>query len=249
MSAVGYALGADGVGEITLARPERHNAVDAELIAGLHDALGAARDDGATALLLSGAGPSFCSGHDLGAPPPASAAELRRNVDLLQDVSRILRATVPSVAAVHGYAIGAGCELALSCDLVVAARDATFGLPEVPLGLAIGGGSSAQLVHTVGPLRARELVLLGERFGAARACELGLVTTVVPSEQLADHARGLARTLALQPPQALAAAKAVLQAVVEQPMETAYALETDAMVAAISSQEAATAAAAFKERR
>ena len=249
MTAVRYASHPDGVGDIPLDRPAPHNAVDEAPVEGLHDALAAAAADGARALLLRGAGPSFCSGHDLQAAAPASEAELRHHVERLQDVSRILRATVPSVAAVHGHAIGAGCELALSCDLVLAASDARFRMPEVPLGLAIGGGSSALLVHAVGPLRARELVLLGEPFDADRAQALGLVNAVVEPAELPTRARALAATLAAQPPRALAAAKDVLHAVADHALERAYALETDAMVATNDSDEAAAAAAAFLGRR
>lgn len=234
----------DAVAELTLRRPHRHNAVDEQLVEDLHAALHEAELGGAATLLLVGEGPSFCSGHDLAAPA-MSAEDTRRHVERLQDVSRILRAGVPSVAAVHGYALGAGFELALSCDLVVAAEDARFGLPEVPMGLAIGGGASAVLVRAVGAQRARQLVLLGECFGAARAAELGLVVEVAPLAAARDRALALAQRLAEQPREALAVAKQLLQAVDDDELEPAYERETEAMLAAAGSAEAEGAARTF----
>lgn len=248
-ASVGISLHDDGVAEIELRRPHRHNAVDVGLISGLLDALAAAEREGAAALLLRGSGPSFCSGHDVGSTATMAGADVREHLERMQVVSRILRATVPSVAAVHGYALGAGFELALSCDLVVAADDAVFGLPEVPMGLAIGGGSSAVLVRTLGPQRARELVLLGERFGAARARELGLVNETVAATALPDRARALATRLAGQPRQALATAKSVLNAVTDDELEPAYEREVAAMLACGTSAEAAAAATAFRAER
>ena len=95
---------------------------------------------------------------------------------------------VPVIAAVHGYALGAGCEFALGCDLVVADETAQFGFPEVGVGLSVTGGISSLLPRAIGPARAKELLVLGERFGAGRAAELGLVNRVVPTGQHVDTA-------------------------------------------------------------
>ncbi|WP_320668688.1 enoyl-CoA hydratase/isomerase family protein [Patulibacter defluvii] len=236
------------VAELTLRRPDRHNAVDERLVEDLHAALDEAAAGGAAALVLVGEGRSFCSGHDVGAPAMDPAAT-RHHVERLQDVSRVLRAGVPSVAAVRGYALGAGFELALSCDLVVAAEDARFGLPEVPMGLAIGGGASALLVRALGAVRARELVLLGGRIEARRALELGLVNEVRPADEVAARALELATRLAGQPATALATAKRLLGAVDAEELEAAYVRETEAMLASAGSDEAQAAAHAYAAAR
>jgi enoyl-CoA hydratase/carnithine racemase len=131
------------------------------------------------------------------------------------------------VAAVHGYALGAGCEFALGCDLVVAAQDAEFGFPEVSVGLSVTGGISRLLPLLVGPVRAKELLMLGDRFGAPRALELGLVNWIAPSGQHEILAAGIAVRLRDQPALALALAKQALDRGAECALEEAMAAETD----------------------
>jgi 2-(1,2-epoxy-1,2-dihydrophenyl)acetyl-CoA isomerase len=129
----------------------------------------------------------------------------------IQDVTRAIRALpAPVIAAVHGYALGAGAEFALGCDLVVASQDARFGFPEVGVGLSVTGGISALLPHTVGLVRAKELLFLGEHLSAEDAHRLGLVNRVVPAGMHEQAALDLAVRLAEQPPAALALAKSLL---------------------------------------
>ncbi|WP_007027272.1 enoyl-CoA hydratase/isomerase family protein, partial [Saccharomonospora iraqiensis] len=160
---------ADRVAVVRLNRPGRLNAVTPELVDDLIAALrGIATDEGVGAVVLTGAGRAFCSGHDLRQPPPEQ--EPRARLERLQEVTRTLRALPqPVVASVHGYAVGAGAEFALGCDLVLAADDAVFAFPEVGLGLSVTGAASRLLPLLVGPLRAKELVLRGERLDAATA--------------------------------------------------------------------------------
>jgi len=214
---------ADSVARIYLNRPHRLNAVVPELTAGLVTALGRAGQDGARVVILAGRGRAFCSGHDLKEPVPAETVlATRLRVDGIQEVTRAIRRFPgPVIAAVHGYALGAGCEFALGCDLVVAAQDVQFGFPEVSVGLSVTGGISRLLPLLVGPVRAKELLLLGDRFGAPRALELGLVNRVAPA---GEHE--LAR-LRDQPPQALALAKQALDRGAECALEEAMAAETD----------------------
>jgi 2-(1,2-epoxy-1,2-dihydrophenyl)acetyl-CoA isomerase len=220
---------ADAVARIYLNRPHRLNAVVPELTAGLVAAIGQAGRDGARVVVLAGRGRAFCSGHDLKeelAPETVLATRLR--VEQIQEVTRAIRRFPgPVIAAVHGYALGAGCEFALGCDLVVAAEDAQFGFPEVSVGLSVTGGISRLLPLLVGPVRAKELLLLGERFGAARALELGLVNQVAPAGEHEKVAAEIAARLRDRPALALALAKQALDRGAESALEEAMAAEVD----------------------
>src|ERR1700753_2255917 len=220
---------ADAVAWIHLNRPERLNAVVPELTAGLVAALTRAMQDGARVIVLAGRGRAFCSGHDLKELlPPEHVLATRLRVEQIQDGTRsIRRFPGPVIAAVHGYALGAGCEFALGCDLVVAAEDAQFGFPEVSVGLSVTGGISRLLPLLVGPVRAKELLLLGERFGAARALDWGLVNRVAAAGQHEQAAAEIAARLRDQPARALALAKQALDRGAESALEEAMAAEVD----------------------
>jgi 2-(1,2-epoxy-1,2-dihydrophenyl)acetyl-CoA isomerase len=226
--AVDYEL-TEAVARIYLNRPHRLNAVVPELTAGLAAALDRAGRDGARVAVLAGRGRAFCSGHDLKEPiPPETVLVTRLRVEQIQEVTRAIRRFPgPVIAAVHGYALGAGAEFALGCDLVVAAEDAQFGFPEVSVGLSVTGGISRLLPLLVGPVRAKELLLLGDRFGAARALELGLVNRVVPAGQHEQAAGQLAARLRDQPALALALAKQALDRGADCALEEAMAAEVD----------------------
>jgi 2-(1,2-epoxy-1,2-dihydrophenyl)acetyl-CoA isomerase len=226
--AVDYEL-TESIARIYLNRPHRLNAVVPELTEGLVMALGRAGRDEARAVVLAGRGRAFCSGHDLKEPlPPETVLGTRLRVEQIQEVTRAIRRFPgPVIAAVHGYALGAGCEFALGCDLVVAAEDAQFGFPEVSVGLSVTGGISRLLPLLVGPVLAKELLLLGDRFGAARALELGLVNRLAPAGQHERVAGELAARLRDQPALALALAKQALDRGADSALEEAMATETD----------------------
>jgi 2-(1,2-epoxy-1,2-dihydrophenyl)acetyl-CoA isomerase len=217
------------VARIYLNRPHRLNAVVPELTAGLIGAVGRAGEDGARVIILAGRGRAFCSGHDLKEPVQQETVLVtRRRVDAIQDVTRAIRRFPgPVIAAVHGYALGAGCEFALGCDLVVASEDAQFGFPEVSVGLSVTGGISRLLPLLVGPVQAKELLLLGERFGAGRAQELGLVNRVAPAGEHERAAGELAARLRELPALALGLAKQALDRGADCALEEAMAAEVD----------------------
>jgi 2-(1,2-epoxy-1,2-dihydrophenyl)acetyl-CoA isomerase len=217
------------VARIYLNRPHRLNAVVPELTAALTAALLRAAEDSARVVVLAGRGRAFCSGHDLKEPlEDETVLVTRRRVDAIQDVTRAIRSFPgPVIAAVHGYALGAGCEFALGCDLVVAGEDAWFGFPEVSVGLSVTGGISRLLPLLVGPVRAKELVLLGERFDAAAARDLGLVNRVVPAGEHEQVAGELAERLRELPALALTLAKQALDRGADSALEEAMATETD----------------------
>jgi 2-(1,2-epoxy-1,2-dihydrophenyl)acetyl-CoA isomerase len=217
------------VARVYLNRPHRLNAVVPELTDGLVAALDRAGEDGARVVILAGRGRAFCSGHDLKEPvtrEPVLAT--RRRVDGIQDVTRAIRRFPgPVIAAVHGYALGAGCEFALGCDLVVASEETWFGFPEVSVGLSVTGGISRLLSLLAGPVRAKEMLLLGERFDAATAKEMGLINRVCPAGQHESAAAEMAGRLADKPHRALTLAKQALDRGADCTLEEAMAAEVD----------------------
>jgi enoyl-CoA hydratase/carnithine racemase len=239
------------VAVITLNRPHRLNAVVPQLVEELCAALSRARKDQVGACVLTGTGRAFCSGHDLKQPAEAiSEDEDRRRLQRMQDVTRLIRqAPFPVIAAVHGYALGAGCEFALCCDLVVAASDAVFGFPEVGVGLGVTGGISYLLPLAVGPAKAKELVLLGEHLGAAEAHRLNLVNRLVAPGEDIDCALELARKLAGQSRRALSRAKLALDVGPAIGIEAAFEVEIANGLALHGGADAEHAAAAFRAAR
>src|SRR3954453_15230034 len=181
-------------------RPAKLNALNADLVQALTDALTAAQDDDAVSvIILAGAGRAFCAGADTSVPRPLTA-ETRRN--LVQHGDRnialtklLARVDKPIIAAVHGYALGAGCGLAFGSDLVVAAESARFGYPELKAGLT-ASTVSAHAVHLMGRKIAFELLTLCENITPQRAYELGLVNRVVPDDQLLPSALAMADVMA-----------------------------------------------------
>lgn len=246
-STVDYAI-EDGIASLYLNRPHRLNAVTPELVADLYRALEQATRDKAGAAVLAGRGRAFCAGHDLRQKTDSTdEAEHRRRLQAIQNVTRAVRqAPFPVIAAVHGYALGAGCEFALCSDLIVAAEDATFGFPEVGVGLSVTGGISHILPLCVGLPRAKELILLGEEFGAQEAASLGLINRVVPPAELYQAALKLATTLRDRPRLALSLAKSALDRGAQSTIETAYEVEIDHALATSRSYEAQEAAERFR---
>lgn len=244
----------DGIVELTLNRPDRLNALNFDLVEQLHAAVERAHGLNVGAGFLAARGRAFCAGADLrdreqsddGNRLPRSAERTRR----LQEITRLIReASFPWVAAVKGYAMGAGAELAMSCDLIVAADDAVFAFPEVEVGLAVTGGASQTLPLTVGPARAKALVLLGIRISGREAYDLGLVSQVEPAAEVHTAAETIAKTLAAKPRESVRLAKVALNAAPNLPFQDVLELEREHVVQLQGSPEAARAAAAFEARR
>jgi 2-(1,2-epoxy-1,2-dihydrophenyl)acetyl-CoA isomerase len=237
----------DGVALIRLNRPERLNAVVPELVDDLLQALDAAARSDTRAVVLAGHGRAFCAGHDLKEPIPEG--DSRARLDRIQDVTRRLRALPqPVIAAVHGYAIGAGAEFALGCDLIVAAEDAVFAFPEVSLGLSVTGAASRLLPILVGPLKAKELLLLGERVDGKTAHGLGLVNAAVPADELMTQAMAWATKIAGHPPEAATMAKRALDSGLDGTLEGALELEVSHALITEHSAAVKASAEAFRSR-
>jgi len=237
------------VASVHLDRPNRLNAVVPALVDEILAAFERARADEVRAIVLAGRGRAFCAGHDLKEPAPVEdEAAARQRLQRIQDVTRAIRSFPgPVIAAVQGYALGAGAEFALGCDLVVAGQDARFGFPEVGVGLSVTGGISALLPRAVGSVRAKGLLFLGEHLSADDAYRLGLVNRVVPAGTHEQAAHELAQRLAAQPPAALALAKSLLDHGVDSTEPEALDREVDAAIATMATGEAESAAQAFQE--
>jgi 2-(1,2-epoxy-1,2-dihydrophenyl)acetyl-CoA isomerase len=233
---------------ITLDRPERLNAVNDALVRDLCDVLARAGDELPAVVVLTGAGRAFCAGHDLKEAPEEEddAAALARLDRLAEVTRRVRQLSMPVVAAVRGYALGAGFEFALCCDLVIAHPDTVFGFPEVEVGLAVTGGLTHLLPLMVGPAKANELVFMGAHLDAHEAAALGLVNLV--AEDPLARALDWADVLAAKPRRALALAKSCLAAGLTGGLGQAFALETAASLALAMTPDAQGAARAFRAR-
>jgi enoyl-CoA hydratase len=243
---------ADGVATVTVNRPKQLNALDAKTLEELGAAAAAAAADPAVrALVLTGAGEkAFVAGADIAAMSKLGPVEARRFAELGHRVlARLETLAIPTIAAVNGFALGGGCELAMACDLVYASEAARFGQPEVNLGLIPGFGGTQRLSRRVGIPRALEMVLTGDVYDAARAKEMGLVLAVLPPGELLAHAQAVARKIASKGPLAIAQAKRAVHAGADAELSTANELERQAFAALFGTEDAREGMRAFLEKR
>jgi 2-(1,2-epoxy-1,2-dihydrophenyl)acetyl-CoA isomerase len=245
----------DGVATITLSRPDKLNAFNEAMHQALARALDRIEADGTVrALLLTGAGRAFCAGQDLGdrvmgegAAPPDLGDTLERLYNPL--IRRLTRLEVPVVCAVNGVAAGAGANLALACDLVLAARSAKFIQAFCKIGLVPDSGGTYVLPRLVGHARAMGLALLGEALGAEEAERWGLIWRAVDDVALQDEASALARHLARQPTIGLGLIKRALHASVANTLDQQLDLERDLQREAGRSVDYQEGVRAFLEKR
>jgi len=236
--------------DVALNRPQTKNALDGVTITLLADVLAALASDSAVrVVVLRGADDTFCSGDDLREAGTADRSAFLSQIEGLQEVTRRLRAMPqPVIASIAGHALGGGLELALACDLRIAAADAQLGCPEASWGLTITNGASRLLAEAVGETRARELVLLGYRIDAVTAERYGLVSKVVPAETLRAATQQWADRLLQASPMALCLNKRLL-AGAEERLERALRNEVDSVMCAYDSVDGQEGLRAFRERR
>jgi enoyl-CoA hydratase len=243
----------DGLARIRLNRPHRLNAMVPQLMRDLRQAFqAAAGDPSVRVVILSGEGRAFCAGDDLkeSAGGHGSAGDIRAFVDEIQQVTVAMKTmATPIIGAVHGYAVGGGCELVLDCDLVVAAEDAKFAFSEMGVGLFPTGGVTHLLPRAVGLARAKELIMTGEFFDGREALRLGLVNRAVPRDEVLPVAEALAATIMAKAPIPIAMVKGALEAGAQSDLATAMALETASTVACFLTEDAREGARAFVEKR
>ena len=240
---------------LTLNRPDKLNALDAALLATIARVTAelAARPMATRprAVIITGAGEkAFAAGADVAELSRVSPAEARALSENGHRAGRTLEeAPFPVIAAVNGFALGGGCELALACDFIYASDRARFGLPEIGLGIVPGFGGTQRLARRVGVGLARELVYTGATLDAERARAVGLVNEVVPHAELLERVRAVARTIASRPPLAVAAAKRLLLRGPEIELTAANELEIEAFGALFATHDAREGTSAFVAKR
>lgn len=243
---------ANSIATIVLNRPEARNALDLTMrreMLGVLDEIEA--DPTARVVILTGAGGHFCSGGDVKTmKKPHTAAEGRGRVELLNRmVLRLVSFPLPTIAMVDGYAVGAGSNLALCCDLIVASDRAKFGELFCKIGLAVDGGGTWLLPRLVGPARAKELVFTGDVIDAAEAARIGLVNRVVDAAALETTTRALAEKIAAGPPLALRLDKQMLNRAAAGDLTSALEVEAFSQGLAIASEDHTEGVGAFFDKR
>lgn len=239
----------DAVAVITLSRPARRNALNLQVKQELVDALEAALADEAVAVIvLTGAGGYFVAGTDIG-----EMADMRPIDHVVHRSGRLFdvvrNATKPVIAAVEGYALGGGCELALACDLVIAAEDARFGQPEIKVGIMPGAGGTQRLLRTAGRYKTALWALTGDMIPAQDAYAANMVSTLVPAGQALASACEIAQRIARMPPLAVQAIREALRLGADVPLETGLSLERRLFERLFDSQDQTEGMRAFMEKR
>ena len=240
---------AEGVVLLRINRPEARNALNLEVRKLLAKHLTELGEDTTTrAIVLTGNSKSFAAGADIKEMAEAGTIEM-----LQRGVHKLWRAIAgcpkPVIAAVSGYALGGGCELAMTCDIIIAGESASFGQPEVKIGIIPGGGGTQRLTHAAGKYKAMKYVLTGEMIPAKEAYEMGLASEVVPDPEVEGRAIDLARQIAVLPPLAVQLAKEAVLAGMDAPLSTALALEVKSLQILFSSQDQKEGMRAFIEKR
>ena len=237
------------VGWITLDRPEALNALNSRLAEEVTAAAVAFDlDDGVGAIVVTGSEKAFAAGADIKEMEGMSAAGMLEtdHFGVWRDFAAV---RTPVIAAVSGFALGGGCELAMMCDIILAADTAKFGQPEINLGVIPGMGGTQRLIRAVGYYKAAELVLSGRFMGAEEAERSGLVSRVVPASDLQDEATTLAETIASKSLPSVFAAKAALDAAMETTLAEGLAHEKSAFAALFDTEDQKEGMSAFREKR
>jgi enoyl-CoA hydratase len=242
--------GHDGVALATIDRPDARNALSFALLDELAAALEELDRDGRTrAVVLTGSGErAFAAGADIVELADQTPDRLRVERHF-EAWDRLWAIGLPLIAAVRGFALGGGCELAMSCDLIVAGDDAQFGQPEIRIGVMPGAGGTQRLTRAIGTARAMELVLTGRTMPATEALAAGLVTSVVPAADTVDAALELADRIAAMPPRAVRAAKRSVLAAAELPLSAGLRAEREAFFDLFATDDQREGMRAFQEKR
>ena len=241
---------ADRVAVVTIDRPEVRNALSNRVLVELGEALTRLRDDDAAGVVVfTGAGDrAFVAGADISElrdyiPQTALASDIQRLFDRIEEFPK------PTIAAVNGVALGGGCELAMACDIRIAAETARFGLPETALAVLPGAGGTQRLARLVGTGRAVELILTGRLVPATEALDIGLVTSVVPPDRLMTTAREVAAQILTKGPLAVRLAKLVIRAGMDADQRTGQVIERLAQALLYAGEDKREGAEAFLAKR
>lgn len=247
-----FSLAEDGIATVTVNRPDKLNALNATVVSELAAvAVRIAADPDVRGVVITGAGPkAFVAGADIN---ELASVDGDRGADVAAKGQAAFRAieqlTKPVVAAVNGFALGGGCELAMACHIRLASPNARFGQPEVKLGLIPGYGGTVRLARLVGRGRALELLLSANVIDAEEAARIGLVNRVVPSDQLLEAAHTLLRTILAQGPRAVALCLETVDRVLDTTIDDGLAIEAEMFGRACASADKGEGTRAFLEKR
>ncbi|MDR2487245.1 MAG: enoyl-CoA hydratase/isomerase family protein [Clostridiales Family XIII bacterium] len=241
----------NGIACLTIDRPEAMNALNREVIGEISEAVETIRCSGESdVLIFTGAGKSFVAGADIACMSDMDTIAFRAFTRFGQDVmNRIEKLEIPTIAAVNGFALGGGCELAMACDIRIASEKAKFGQPEVQLGIIPGFGGTQRLPRLVGDGTAKHLIFTGEVIDAAEAYRIGLVQKVLPLEGFMDGVMAYAQTIRDKAPIAVSMAKSAMVGGASFDTVSGVAFEAEASAVAFSTQDRVEGMRAFLEKR
>jgi enoyl-CoA hydratase len=240
----------DAVAILTIDRPKALNALNRKTLQELESALNTLPTTVRALIITGGGDKAFVAGADIAEMASISTAQAREFSALGHRAFHTLeQLPIPTIAAVNGFALGGGCELALACDLIYASEKAKLGLPEVSLGVIPGFGGTQRLTRAVGKMRAKELVFTGERLDAAKAKEIGLVLEVLPADQLLVHCKAVAGKMVKNGPLAVSQAKRVIELGADQDLRAANELESQGFAVLFGSEDQREGMKAFLEKR
>jgi enoyl-CoA hydratase len=230
-------------------RPKQLNALNGQVMDALCEALESLdRDEAVRAIVVTGSDRAFAAGADIGEMAGATPIDMLRTNRIAQ-WDRVRRITKPVIAAVAGWCLGGGCELAMALDMIIASESAKFGQPEIKIGVMPGAGGSQRLPRAIGKSKAMEMILLGEPITAAEAERIGLVSRVVPDEVLVEDALSLAAEIAKRAPLAVRMAKESVNAAYEMSLTDGLAHERRLFYLLFASEDQKEGMAAFLEKR
>jgi enoyl-CoA hydratase len=234
---------------VRLNRPKQLNALNARVMDALCDALEELdRDEDVRVIVVTGNERAFAAGADIGEMADATPIDMLRS-NRIGQWDRVRRIGKPVIAAVSGWCLGGGCELAMTLDLIIAGESAKFGQPEINIGVIPGAGGTQRLTRAIGKSRAMEMILTGEPMGATEARDRGLVSRVVPDELLVEDSLSLAAQIAAKSPLALRLAKEAVNAAYEMGLTEALAHERRLFYLLFASEDQKEGMAAFMEKR
>jgi len=241
----------DSIATITMNRPEAMNALNAKVLRELKEAVAQARDDSAVrVLIITGEGPAFVAGADIRAMMTKDLIEIREFTrfghGVMNDIEKLEK---PVIAAINGFALGGGFELALACDIRLASTEARMGFPEVGLGIFPGLGGTQRATRLIGKGRTCELIFTGDQVSAEEAARMGLVNRVVPPQQLMAEARRLAKRIARQGPIAVGRAKTAINQALQTGLDVGLDFELEAVTLTFGTEDQDEGMTAFLERR